>query len=547
MTVPRMQTEGATPVRLSDDQPHQGNGLDSSGTVDGTLARESDRATTEHRKFDEHERAASATNDERAVDHRVPPLVHEIENVSIEDSGDLAKVVLDWLGPDTVRSFVSDPGAFSLFLSRLLAMFDRQLRDQVNEIIHHPDVQALESSWRGLRYLVEQVNRDERRRIQVRVLNLSWDDLRRDMQLANEFDQSELFRKVYEEEYGMPGGEPYGLLIGDYQIERTNDDLEVLEHIGGVAQAAFVPFIAGAAPSLIGLDRFDELYRMRSIGDLAPDAVTATWRGLRHHEHARFIGLALPRILLRRLYRDDGSREDGFRFWEDAGGVSDYLWGNAAWGFGAVVLRAFDRTNWLADIRGVQRGREVGGLVPALEPEAFQTDRAEPAVFKPLTEVILTDQQEKTLADLGFLPTVHLRESGRVAFYNTHSLHQPKQYTDESASASDRLASMLHYTLCASRFAHYLKVMMCDRIGRHEEPELLQDELNRWLSKYVRQDDDATPDMRARFPLREGRIRIWETQPGRFASEIHLQPHYQLDSLAASVRFLTREADGLPS
>jgi type VI secretion system protein ImpD len=436
-------------------------------------------------------------------------------------------------------------------LLRDIARLDGLLSGQVNAILHHPRFQQLEASWRGLRYLVEQAQ--DRENVKVRVLDLSWKDLARDLDKAIEFDQSQLFKKIYEDEFGTPGGEPYGVLLGDYAVrprpgpDHPTDDLATLGKMAGVAAAAFAPFIAAAHPSLLDLGRFTDLERPLNLARNFAQPEYLRWRSLRQTEDSRFVGLVLPRVLARLPYADDGARPEGFRFREEvAGPDSDgYLWGNAVYAFGGVLTRAFGESGWLADIRGLPPDGRGGGLVTGLPAPDFPTDRAG-LVPRPVTDASLTDQQEKELSDLGLIPLCHCPDTGAAVFYGNQSVQQPRRYDEEAANANARLSAMLQYMLCVARFAHYLKVIGRDKLGSFSGPQQCEDFLHRWLLDYTLADEAADPEKRAKYPLREYRVQVREHpgKPGSYLGVFHLRPHLQFDQVSTGVRLVTELAAG---
>jgi type VI secretion system ImpC/EvpB family protein len=464
------------------------------------------------------------------------------------------KALVRWFGPETLRREASSRDRIARRLGEAIARIDTLLAEQVDAILHHQAFQRLEASWRGLKYLVEQADAPEN--VKIRVLNVSWQELARDAERAIEFDQSQLFRKVYSDEFGTPGGEPFGVLLGDYQVhlrpsaEHPIDDLEVLRSVSQVAAAAFAPFIAGAHPSLLGVENFTDLEQPLNLRRGFEQLDYLKWRAFRETEDARFVGLALPRVLMRPPYEDRGTRADGFRYAEDVAGPdrSAYLWGNAAYAFGAVLVRAFATTGWLADIRGVQRGLENGGLVSGLPVHCFSTEKWGLAA-KSSTEVILTDRQEPELSDLGFMPLCHVKDTEYSAFYAAQSVAKAKKYDDPAATANARISSMLQYMLCVCRFAHYLKVIARDKIGGLAEPEALEDFLHRWLQNYVTSDSEAGPETKSKYPLREAKLRVREQpgRPGGYLCVAHLWPHYQLDQLVGALRLTTELTPGRPS
>lgn len=438
-------------------------------------------------------------------------------------------------------------------LERDLALLDELLQSQVNAIIHHPRFQQLEASWRGLWYLVEQAaesveqvdSEESPPEIQLRVLTVSKRELWRDFDLAVEFDQSELFKKIYEAEFGTAGGTPYGTLIGDYQFTNHPEDIDLLRGLAGVAAAAFAPLITAAAPELVGLDEFGALERPVRLSQTQEQVEYLKWNSFRRSEDARFVGLTLPRTLMRVPYEDDGSRTDGFRFHEDVEGPdrSRYLWGNASYAFGGVIIRAFANSRWFADIRGVERGVIGGGLVPGLPVQSFGTDRSGVAV-KYSTEVAISSYQEKELSLLGYIPLCHCEDSEFSAFYTNNSTQRPEEFSTPEATANARISAMLQYVLCTGRFAHYLKGIGRTKLGSLIGEQDLQRQLNRWISAYVAPGPESDPAVKARFPLRQAEVEVREIlgQPGSFRLIMQLWPHFQLDGLTAALRLTMKMA-----
>ncbi len=439
----------------------------------------------------------------------------------------------------------SDPSSLARALNRQVALLDQVISEQVDAILHHPMFQRLEASWRGLAFLTAEVRRDASPPIKIKVLNLKWSELGRDLDEAIEFDQSDFFWKIYENEFGHPGGEPFGVLIGDYQIHLSPqpdsyfDDLDVLRLISGVAAAAFCPFFANASPEMFGLTDFSGL--QQTLDHAQHLSAHRKWQALRRDEDARFLGLVLPRVLLRLPYRDDPSRVDGFSFVETISGERDsqFLWGGAVFALGRVILRAFETSAWPADIRGVQRGVAAGGLVSDLLADEPGTDSPGVA-YKFVTDVVITDQLEKDLGDLGLIPLCHCYDGPYAAFYSIPSVQAPRAMDRAAANANAKISSLMPYMLCVSRFAHYLKVIARDRVGSVSHDQLETD-LQNWLMGYVVNDDEAPAETKARNPLRAANVRIVPKagSPGAYRCVIHLVPHYELDDLAVKVRLTT--------
>jgi type VI secretion system protein ImpC len=373
--------------------------------------------------------------------------------------------------------------------------------------------------------------------MKIRVMNTSKKDLLKDMEKASEFDQSTLFKKIYEEEFGMFGGASYGAIIGDYEFSNHPQDMALLEKISQVAAAAHAPFISAASAGLFNWDSYEELGGPRDLAKVFQGADYAKWRSFRETEDSRYVALALPHILMRLPYGQDNVPVETFNYEEDIDGTnsSKYLWGNAAYALGTRLTDAFAKYSWCAAIRGV----EGGGLVEGLPVHTFKTDEGDVALKCP-TEIAITDRREKEFADLGFVPLVHCKGTDYAAFFSTQTANKAKVYDSDSANASARLSSQLQYLLAVSRFAHYLKSIMRDKIGSFMTRQNAQDFLNKWISNYVLLDDNAGQEMKAKYPLREARIDVSEIpgKPGAYRAVSFLKPHFQLDELSVSLRLV---------
>jgi len=466
--------------------------------------------------------------------------------------GSLSELLRLWLG--FIPRQKSELESARLMLARDVARVDQLLAEQVNEILHAPEFQALEAAWRGLHYLwsvrsqlsSEQGFDDRQAQVEIRVLDVSKRELMRDFDKAPEFDQNALFWKVYEEEFGMPGGTPYGVLLANYEFTNHPNDLDLLSQLSGVAASAFAPVITSASPELVGLETFADLEKPVNLENIFQQARHQKWHSLRERSDTQFLGLTLPRILMREPYRDDGGHRHGFRFVENVQGADReaYLWGSSAWAMGAVILRAFDRCGWFAEIRGVERGVDGGGLVTGLPTHCFRTDENGVAM-RSSVEVAVSDAHEAALSDLGFVPHSHCKDTPYSVFYSNQSVHQPRTYDDPAATANAKISAMLQYVLCCSRIAHYLKVKARTTIGSHQSPMEVQNELQNWLVDYVTPDEKAPPSMKAQFPLREADVEVTEIpgQPGKYRLTIRLLPHYQLDRLSSSMTLVARRVD----
>ncbi|HEY0459008.1 MAG TPA: type VI secretion system contractile sheath large subunit [Pyrinomonadaceae bacterium] len=416
-----------------------------------------------------------------------------------------------------------------------IAEIDRLLSAQLNEIMHQEEFQKLEGSWRGLHHLVK--NSLTGTTLKIRVMSVTKKELLKDFERALEFDQSALFKKIYEEEYGTFGGAPYGALIGDYEFGNHPQDLALLESLSQVASAAHAPFISAAASEMFGWDEFHEMTEVRDISKIFDRTEYAKWRSFRESEDSRYVGLTLPHVLGRVPYGASTKPTESFNFEEDVDGTDHkkYLWSNAAYAMGTRLTEAFSMHGWCVAIRGV----EGGGLVDGLPTHTFETDEGEVAMKCP-TEVAITDRREKEFSDNGFIPLVHCKGTDYAAFFATQSANKSKKYDTDAANANARLSSQLQYIFAVSRFAHYLKSMMRDKIGSFMSKQEAQIFLNRWISKYVLENDVAPASQKAKYPLREARVDVTEVpgKPGAYRAVAFLRPHFQLDELSVSLRLV---------
>jgi type VI secretion system protein ImpD/type VI secretion system protein ImpC len=451
-----------------------------------------------------------------------------------------------WFGADAAAR-LADGESLRLALDRDIAALDRLIGAQVDAILHHPRFQRLEASWRGLAWLAEQATGLPR--VKMRLIHLPWAELVRDLERAIEFDQSRIFEKVYEGEFGMPGGEPFGLLIGDYAVrhrrsaDSPTDDVAALGAMAGVAAASFAPFVVAADPALFGLEDFGELSGVRDLAGIFRATEYDRWRNLQGLEDSRFLGVVMPRVLARLPHANDGTRADGFVFGESVVRRSARGWTNAVYAFAAVVARAASAHGWPADVKGTDRDRIGGGLVTALAIERFASDRAGVGP-RFATEVALTDRQDQELSELGFIPLTALRNTLEAAFGACRSLQVARSYVGANAGAANanaRLSAQLSSMLCVSRFAHYVKVIGRDRVGSFATPEDCEAALQKWISGYVNANTRAGPEMMARYPLADARVSVTELpgKPGHYGCTIHLQPQFQLDDVAATFRLVT--------
>ncbi len=446
-------------------------------------------------------------------------------------------------GKDMIKQFVSQVLDETIMISEdtesmlnaRIAEIDRLVSMQLNEVMHAPEFQKLEASWRGLKYLLSQSETGEM--LKLKVLNVGTKELLKDLQRAPEFDQSALFKKVYEEEFGIFGGAPFGALLGDYEFGKSGQDIELLEKVAEVAAASHAPFLTGSSHEMFNLEDYTKLDQPRDMANLFGSTEYAKWKAFRDSEDSRYVALALPRMLLREPFGSATVPVETFNYEENVDGSEhdDYLWGNAAWALGAKVTDAFAQYGWCATIRGV----ESGGLVEGLPVHNFRTDEGDVAMKCP-TETPITDRREKELADLGFVPLVHCKGTPNAAFFSVQSTQKAKVYQSDSATANARISAQLPYIFAVSRFAHYLKSMMRDKIGGYTSKDEIHKFLNSWIMNYVVGNDDASMSVKAKRPLREARIDVEEIpgKPGAYRAVAFLRPHFQLDELGVSMRLV---------
>ncbi|MCY0386984.1 type VI secretion system contractile sheath large subunit [Robbsia sp. Bb-Pol-6] len=420
-------------------------------------------------------------------------------------------------------------------INERVAEIDAMLTDQLNAIIHQPAFQTLEAAWRGLSDMV--LGTETSQRLKIRLLNVTKAELIKDLETAVDYDMSALFKKLYEEEYGTFGGMPYSMLIGDYTFGRHPQDVALLERISKVAAAAHAPFIGAASPALFDMKSFVELGVPRDLSKVFESAELTAWRGFRESEDSRYVSLVLPSYAARLPYGAATVPVASFSFEEDVNGTdhSKYLWANSAYQLGLRITDAFAQYSWATAIRGVEGGGKVSGL-PA---HTFNTDEGDIALKCP-TEVSITDRREKELNDLGFIAIVNSKGSNSATFFGGQTTNKPKVFNKDAANANAQLSARLPYVMAASRFAHYLKVMMRDKIGSFQTREEIESYLNNWISGYVLLNTSAPQAAKARFPLSEARIDVTEVagKPGVYNATCFLKPHFQMEELTASIRLV---------
>ncbi|HET7203369.1 MAG TPA: type VI secretion system contractile sheath large subunit [Steroidobacteraceae bacterium] len=433
------------------------------------------------------------------------------------------------IGSDVVQS-----------IEAMIAEIDRKLSEQINQILHHPDFQALEGAWRGLHHLVNNTETDEM--LKIRFMNISKAELGKTLKRfkGTAWDQSPIFKTVYESEYGTFGGEPFGCLVGDYYFDQTPPDVELLNEISKTAAAAHTPFIAGASPVALQMSSWQELANPRDLTKIFQTPEYAAWRSLRESDDARYIGLAMPRFLARLPYGAKTDPVEEFDFEEDTGAAdhSRYTWANSAYAMATNITRSFKLYGWCSRIRGI----ESGGAVEGLPVHTFPTDDGGVDMKCP-TEIAITDRREAELAKNGFMPLLHRKNSDFAAFIGAQSLHKPAEYDDPDATANANLGARLPYLFACCRFAHYLKCIVRDKIGSFKERADMQIWLQNWIMNYVDGDPaHSSETTKAQKPLAAAQVVVEEVEgnPGYYTSKFFLRPHYQLEGLTVSLRLVSK-------
>ncbi|CAD5369326.1 EvpB family type VI secretion protein [Rubrivivax sp. A210] len=425
-------------------------------------------------------------------------------------------------------------------IEAMIAAIDKKLSDQINLILHHDDFQKLEGAWRGLHYMVNNTETDEQ--LKIRVMNVSKAELGKTLKRykGTNWDQSPIFKKVYAEEFGQFGGEPFGCLVGDYHFDQSAPDVELLGEMAKVAAAAHAPFITGASPSLLQMDSWQELANPRDLTKVFTTPEYAAWRSLRESEDSKYIGLALPRFLARIPYGARTNPVEAFNFEEDTGSADHgrYTWANAAYAMATNINRSFKQYGWCSQIRGI----ESGGAVSNLPTHTFPTDDGGVDMKCP-TEIAIEDRREAELAKNGFMPLIHRKNSDFAAFIGAQSLHKPAEFDDADATANANLAARLPYLFATCRFAHYLKCIVRDKIGSFKEKDDVQRWLQNWVMQYVDGDPAGSSETtKAQLPLAAAEVVVEEdpANPGYYSSKFFLRPHYQLEGLTVSLRLVSK-------
>ncbi len=425
-------------------------------------------------------------------------------------------------------------------IQAIVAEIDRRLSEQVNEILHHPDLQSLEGSWRGLHHLVNNSETDTM--LKIRVMNISKKDVSKTLKRFKgaAWDQSPLFKKLYEEEYGQLGGEPYACLVADYYFDHSPQDVEALGELAKIGAACHAPVLSAAAPSLLGMENWSELGNPRDLQKIFSTPDYAAWRSLRDSEDSRYLGITLPRFLARRPYGAKSDPVEEFDFEEETSGpnTENYTWANSAYAMAVNINRSYKLYGWCSRIRGI----EAGGAVEGLPTHTFPTDDGGVDMTCP-TEIGISDRREAELARSGFMPLIHKKNTDLAAFIGAQSLHKPGTYDDPDATANDALAARLPYLFATCRFAHYLKCIVRDKIGSFKTAADMQKWLQKWITQYVDGDPaHSSEETKARRPLAAAEVVIEEdpSNPGYYNSKFFLRPHYQLEGLTVSLRLVSK-------
>jgi type VI secretion system protein ImpC len=456
----------------------------------------------------------------------------------------VAEDMVRTLAAEVSKGVVSWDKNVSRTIKAGIAAIDAVISKQLAAIMHHADFQKLEGTWRGLNYLV--MNSETSAQLKLKVLNVSKRDLFKDLDRAVEFDQSQLFKKLYENEFGSPGGEPYGALIGDYEFENHPEDIDMLTKVSNVAAAAFCPFIAAASSKLLGLDSYTELSKPRDLEKIFDSVEYTQWKSFRDSEDSRFVTLAMPRVLSRLPYGSNTKPVEEFNYEEvelDKKGKAKpvphdhYCWMNAAYVMGARLTDSFSKNGCCTAIRGAENGGKVEGL-PA---HIFTSDDGDPDLKCP-TEIGITDRREAELSKLGFLPLCHYKNTDYSVFFGAQTCQKPKKYDRPAATANAAISARLPYIMATGRIAHYLKVIARDKIGSFMEVSDCSDWLNRWISNYICADPKPSPEMKAKYPLAEAKIEVREVPgaPGSYNAVAWLRPWLQMEELTTSLRMVAR-------
>lgn len=467
---------------------------------------------------------------EKLINKEFKPKSQQAENAVQDAVKTLAKQALSSVVQHSTDTYQT--------IEAIIAEIDKKLSEQINQIIHHDDFKQLESAWRGLNYLVN--NTQTNQLLKIKVLPLSKKELSKNLKKFKGvmWDQSPIFKKVYEQEYGQFGGEPFGCLVGDYYFDHSPQDVEMLSEMAKISASSHCPFITGTSPNLMQMDSWEELSNPRDISKIFQNTEYAAWRNLRESDDARYLGFALPRFMVRLPYSPQDNPIENFNFQEITQSHEDFSWINAAYAMAVNINRSFNEFGWCTSIRGV----ESGGIVEDLPTFTFETDDGGIDIKCP-TEIAISDRRESELANNGLMPLVYRKNSNLAAFIGAQSLQQPAEYQDSDATANAKLSARLPYLFACCRFAHYLKCIVRDKIGSFREREEMERWLNDWLMNYVDGDPtNSSPETKARKPLAAADVIVEEVadNPGFYTSKFFLKPHYQLEGLTVSLRLVSK-------
>ncbi|KAB8039962.1 type VI secretion system contractile sheath large subunit [Silvanigrella paludirubra] len=470
-------------------------------------------------------------------DFDISEKILEVTHSDIDDQQkENFKKMLQVFAEEVVQEKLNTKNDFNKMINERISEIDELLTEQINKIIHHAEFQKLEASWRGLEMLINNLEPDDK--LKIRVLDATKDDILLDHRTAPDWDQSGLFKLVYESEYGTFGGEPFGMLVGDYYCSRSQTDIEFLRAVSLVASAAHVPFISAAGSKLFDMDSFTDLSKPKSLERMFNSVDYANWNTFRSKEESKYVCLAMPSVIMRNEYSDDGIPVKEFKFVEDLNEKDHekFLWGNAAFYLADRIGQSYRQFGWFQNIRGVENGGTVDGL-----PIYLFTDEEGNRVQKNPVEVTITDRREKELDDLGFLSLVYKRGTDQAVFFGSKTIHKLKEYDNDLANANASLTIQMPYIMAISRFAHYLKSIMRDKIGSFSTPEGVSAYLNNWISRYVILSDTASDWVKSAFPLREARIDVSTVpgKPGVYSAVMYLRPHFYLNELTISMRLVS--------
>ena len=471
-------------------------------------------------------------------------LLDQVIGATKQTERDRAQDLIKALTEEALKGTVSFDRNLTRTFDRAIAVLDQKLSEQLNQVMHHPRFSALEGSWRGLHYLV--MNSETGTSLKIRLLQASKRELNRDLTRAVEFDQSQLFKKIYENEFGMPGGEPYGAIVGDYDWSNHPDDIETLRLMSNVAAASFAPFISSAAPGMFGFQDWQELSKPRDLAKIFDATEYGKWRGFRDSEDSRFVALTMPRVLARVPYGASTKAIEEFGYEEapfDVNGKPmamdhhDYCWMNSAYVMAQRMTNAFSENGFCVAIRGA----EGGGKVDNLPTHVFTSDDGDSDAKCP-TEIGITDRREAELSNCGFLPLCHYKNTDYAVFFGAQTTQKAKKYDRPEATANAAISARLPYIMATSRFAHFLKVMARDKIGSFMESNECEAWLNRWIHNYVNSSDTAGADMKAKYPLRQAKVEVKEIpgKPGSYNAVAYLRPWLQMEELTTSMRLVAR-------